>query len=44
MLLCYCDGFLNKDEDDSIYIGVERRVFLIDCEVTFDLFEGLLMY
>lgn len=40
VVLCHCDGILKSEEEDHIYIGGERRVFLIDGDVPFDIFES----
>lgn len=38
MAVCYYDGILRSEEEDAIYIGDERRIVLVDGDVTFDRF------
>lgn len=40
VVVCHYVGILRSDEDDAIYIGGERRVLIVDDEVTLDRFEG----
>lgn len=38
--LCHYDGIFRSEEKNPIYIRVERRVVLVDGDVSFDKFES----
>lgn len=39
-MLCHYNGILKSEKEDLVYIGGERRVVLINRNVTFDQFES----
>lgn len=40
VLLCHYNGILRSEEEDPVYIRGEKRVLLIEGDVSFDLFES----
>lgn len=40
MLLCHYDGILISEEEDAVCIEGERRIILLDDDISYDLFES----
>lgn len=40
MVVCHYDEIITSNEDDALYTVGERRVVIIDGDVTFDRFES----